>query len=553
MSNESQSAQADAPASPQGPKWRRLALLLGGGAVALTGIRLTSAEIFGGNANRFLATEICSLIVGMLFCAWLIRDSGLRSRVRYGILALLFVGLAAFLSVFRIERITFGGDMQQRLPPYRRWVVELQRRLGADVVEIVPEARTAASALDLSSTEFDSPSFFGPTHDGHFQLPAGKKLARDWATKPPKELWRVPVGPAWSSFAVVGHYGFTQQQTSDEAFEQVACFDLHTGKHEWVHSDAPGHYWQLGGYGPRATPTFHQGKLFTLGSNGLLSSFDAATGKVLWSHDVLKENQAEAPMWGKSSSPTIVNTKTHGDVVVVSVGGNAGHSLIAYRADTGQVAWHAGDDPAGYATPMVATLGGVRQVVIVNFQSVTAHDPETGTQLWKYDGWDQGQPKVPQPIVVDDRHVFVSAGYGVGCRLLEVTKDGDAWKVDEKYKSTKFKPKFMNPVLRGEYVYGLDDGEFLMCIAWKDGAVKWRSKRGMNYGHGQLLLVDDLLVVQCEEGDVALAEAKPDGFNELGRFTALPTGVSWNQPVLWGTKLLVRNDEEAACYELATE
>lgn len=549
MSNESQSAPADVPALPQGPKWRRLALLLGGGGVALMGIRLTSAEIFGGNANRFLATEICSLIVGLLFCAWLIRDSGLARKSRYGIAGALLLFAAAGAGAYQVERPIFDGDMQQSFAK-RRWFAALS---GDKVIDVAPEARTASTSLTLHSTEFDSPSFFGPTHDGHFSLPAGKKLACDWAAKPPKQLWRTPVGPGWSSFAVVSHYGFTQQQTSDEAFEQVACLDLDTGKHEWVHSDAPGYYWQLGGYGPRATPTFHQGKLFTLGSNGLLTSFDAATGKVLWSHDVLKETNAEAPMWGKSSSPTIVNTKAHGDVVVVSVGGKAGHSLVAFRADTGEVAWHGGDDPAGYATPMVAVLGGLRQVLIVNFQSVTGHDVETGRQLWRYDGWDQGQPKVPQPIVVDDRHVFVSAGYGVGCRLLEVTKDGDAWKVDEKYKSTKFKPKFMNPVLKGDYIYGLDDGEFLMCIAWKDGAVKWRSKRGMNYGHGQLLLVDDLLIVQCEEGDVALVEAKPDAFNELGRFTALPTGVSWNQPVLWGTKLLVRNNEEAACYELATE
>jgi len=526
-----------------------LALLLGGGGVALAGIRLTSAEIFGGNANRFLATEICSLIVGLLFCAWLIRDSGLARKSRYGIAGALLLFAAAGAGAYQVERPIFDGDMQQSFAK-RRWFAALS---GDKVIDVAPEARTASTSLTLHSTEFDSPSFFGPTHDGHFSLPAGKKLARDWAAKPPKQLWRTPVGPGWSSFAVVSHYGFTQQQTSDEAFEQVACLDLDTGKHEWVHSDAPGYYWQLGGYGPRATPTFHQGKLFTLGSNGLLTSFDAATGKALWSHDVLKETNAEAPMWGKSSSPTIVNTKAHGDVVVVSVGGKAGHSLVAYRADTGQVAWHGGDDPAGYATPTVAVLGGLRQVLIVNFQSVTGHDVETGRQLWRYDGWDQGQPKVPQPIVIDDRHVFVSAGYGVGCRLLEVTKEGDAWKVDEKYKSTKFKPKFMNPVLQGDYIYGLDDGEFLMCVAWKDGAVKWRSKRGMNYGHGQLLLVDDMLIVQCEEGDVALVEAKPDAFNELGRFTALPTGVSWNQPVLWGTKLLVRNNEEAACYELATE
>jgi len=549
MHQDASAALAPLPPGERPLSLRRLSAIVILGAVALVGIQLTPKEVFGDNARKFLATEVCSLLIGLALCAWLVIDSGLSRRVRRRIsIAYVLIALA-LVAVFRLD---WKGDMEQIAKP-RRWVLNVARAIGVDVGDVAPEARTASVALKLEPGEFDSYSFLGPTHDGKFK-PAGGKPARDWAARPPKLLWRVPVGDGWSSFVVVGDYVYTQQQTTDEAFEQVVCLNIRDGKLEWVHSDAPGHNWFLGGHGPRATPAYHDGKLYALGSAGLLNCLDAATGKVLWSRDVVAENNAENPMWGKSSSPLVVKSKSRGDLVVISVGGKAGRSLVAYSAADGKPVWHGGDDPSGYASPVELTLAGLRQIVIVNFQSVVGHDPETGGVLWSYDRWSSNDPKVPQPIAIDDKRLFISAGYGVGCRMLEITKSGDAWKVDELWKSTKFKPKFMNPIVRDGYAYGLDDGEFLMCVDLNDKAeVKWRSKRGMNYGHGQILLVDDLLIVQSQEGDLALVPARPDKFEELSRITALPEGISWNQPVLVGNKLLVRNDEEAACYELPTE
>lgn len=352
----------------------RLWLVLIGGTVALAGIRLTPAEKFGDNANRFLATLICSLIVLLLCCAWLLRDSGLLRRTRRRMLLALVLMVAVFAATMRIDR--WGGNMQPQLRP-RLWVVKVFHKVGIDLGTLIfHEARTAADALDYTAAATDSHAFFGPTHNGVFS-PTGK-LVRDWAAKPPREVWRIDVGNGWSSFAVVGHYGFTQQQTTDMTFEQVTCLDLNDGKLQWVHSNAPGYDWVLGGKGPRSTPTFHNGKLYALGSAGLLNCFDAATGKVLWSHDIVKEHNAEAPMWGKSCSPLIVKSQQHGDLVVLSAGGKDGHSLVAYQADDGKLVWHGGDDPSGYATPVECTLGGVRQILIVNFQSVVGHDLETG-------------------------------------------------------------------------------------------------------------------------------------------------------------------------------
>lgn len=525
----------------------RLLRIVGLGALVLAIIRF--APLPFDNANRFLATEICSLLIGIALFVWCWKFVFKTRRARRAIGITLAVCVVALIASFRLD---FGGDMQQRLEP-RFWVRKTAARFGIGTPPIMHEAKLAATALVIEPTPNDVPAFFGPTRDGIYTARQGK-LARDWAAKSPRQVWRRKIGEACSSFVVAGKYGFTQEQTDDQAAELVTCYDLTDGKLEWVHSDAPGYDWALGGLGPRATPTFHQGKLYALGSAGLLNCFEAATGKVLWKHDLKKYHRADPPMWGRSSSPLVVATKTHGDIVVVSVGGDDKHSLVAFAADDGKEIWHDGDDPTGYATPQLVTLGGVPQIVIVNFQTVTGHDLETGAVLWKYDAWNGRDPKVPQTVVVDDRRLLISAGYQIGCRMLDVARnDAGTWEVKELWKAKTLKPKFMNPIRRGDYIYGVDDGAFLMCIAVDDGKVKWRSPRDSKFGHAQVLLVDDLLIVQSEEGDVALVAAEPTKYEELGRFTALPEGRTWNVPVLWGKFLLLRNNKEAACYELPTE
>lgn len=525
----------------------RLLTIISVGALVLAIIRF--APLPFDNANRFLATEICSLLIGVVLLVWCLQFVFTTRRLRTLVIGTVLLVIVGLIASFRLD---FGGDMQQRLEP-RLWVRQVSAQLGIGRALVIHEAKLATNALAIEPTPDDSPSFFGPTRDGIYAEHHGK-LARDWTAKPPKELWRKKIGEGCSSFVIAGKYGFTQEQTDDLSAELVTCYDLTDGSQQWVHADAPGHDWVLGGLGPRATPTFHNGKLYAIGSAGLFNCFDAATGKVLWKHDLAKYHRGEPPMWGRSSSPLVVATKTHGDVVVVSVGGDEKHSLVAYDAKDGREIWHDGEDPTGYATPQLVTLGGVPQIVIVNFQTVVGHDLETGAVLWKYDAWNTSQPKVPQTNVVGDDRLFISAGYTVGCRLLEIANDGAGkWDVKELWKATSLKPKFMNPIKRGDFVYGIDDGAFLMCIALADGKVKWRSNRGADYGHGQVIMVDDLLIVQAETGDVALVEADSKKFHELGRFPGLPEGRSWNVPVLWGDKLLLRNNKEVACYQLPME
>jgi outer membrane protein assembly factor BamB len=280
--------------------------------------------------------------------------------------------------------------------------------------------------------------------------------------------------------------------------------------------------------------------VFSLGSTGLLSAIDLESGKAIWQRDIGKDNGAPTPDWGRSGSPLAVD-----DLVVVSAGGTDGRSLVAYHRDTGDLVWRGGSDRAGYSSPLEATLAGVRQILIFNAASIASHDPATGRVLWEYP-WSSVQPNVAQPLVLPGDRVLVSSGYGIGSKLLQIEVDATGSPVPRLiWESPRLKAKFTNLVVHGGFVYGLDDG-ILVCLDPATGERRWKSGR---YGHGQVLLVGDLLLVQTEEGVLVLVEPTPDGHREIARFPVFDRK-TWNPPALAGRYLLVRHDAEAACYEV---
>ena len=339
-------------------------------------------------------------------------------------------------------------------------------------------------------------------------------LARDWKTWPPQLVWRQPIGGGWSAFAVVGDYAVTQEQRGDE--ELVVCYEFRTGRVVWSHAE-PGRFTSvLGGDGPRATPTIYAGNVYAQSPRGPLLCLDGADGTILWSHDIIRENGAKNINWGRSGSPLVVNDK-----VIVSAGGPNGQSLVAYDAETGKRIWSAGNDVSSYSSPALATLCGVQQVVSVNQDEVVGHRFTDGKPLWQcpWPGKSDMNPNASQPVAVGDDRIFLSKGYGIGSKLIQLQRsDNGSFAVDVLWhKSTLMKTKLTNVVLRDGYVYGLSQG-VLECVQLDTGRRRW--KRG-HYGHGQLLRVDDLLLVTAEMGDVALVEASPKRFHELGRFKAI--------------------------------
>ena len=219
--------------------------------------------------------------------------------------------------------------------------------------------------------------------------------------------------------------------------------------------------------------------------------------------------------------------------------------MIAYRISDGSRLWSGGAESPAYASPVAASLAGTRQIVTVNVGSVTGHDAADGHLLWRFD-WPGDMPKTIQPIALDGDRLLISAGYGLGTTLLKVTSEGGTFSVSPLWTSRHLKPKLSNNIIRGNFIFGLDDPGVLTCLDLSSGKRMWRDG---SYGFGQLLLVDDLILVECESGQVALVEATSDGLHELGRFQALQTH-TWSGPALAGHILLVRSDRQAACFEL---
>jgi len=476
------------------------------------------------------ASTAAGTVLGLI--VWLVITTpwswSARCKTLLGFAALVAVGLG----LVRIDETS--GDVVPKLA--WRWTPKHDVALAAEFSDLV------GGTADLTTTTpDDSPQFLGVDRRAAV---AGPTLGRDWQSTPPRELWRRPIGAAWSSFAIVGKYAVTQEQRGEN--ELVVCYELETGKPVWYHADKVRFEEILAGVGPRSTPTIAAGRVYTMGALGLLNCLDGATGKCLWSHDVAKENGADTPErkpeWGKSCSPLVVD-----DAVIVSAGGPDGHSLVAYHKDTGDELWHVGDASSSYSSPLLTTLAGQRQIVMINRSSVTGHDPQDGHILWSYE-WPLVNPKCAEPLVTGEDTVLVSAGYGLGSALLRVTPADGQWTVEQVWNDRNLrnlKSKFANMIQRDEFIYALDDG-VLSCIEAGTGKRRWKGGR---YGHGQLLLVGDLLLVQAESGELALVDPNPQKFSELGKIAPL-TAKTWNNPAISGQKLLVRNHEEAVCYEL---
>jgi outer membrane protein assembly factor BamB len=381
----------------------------------------------------------------------------------------------------------------------------------------------------------DWPGFRGPGRDG---VVRGVHIETDWARKPPSLLWRRPIGPAWSSFAVDGDRLFTQEQRGEE--EMVSAYDLTTGAPVWRHKD-PARFWESNaGPGPRATPTLALGRVYTMGGTGILNALDARDGSVVWSRNAVSDTGAALPTWGIAGSPLVV-----GDTVIVAASGR----LAGYDAASGKPRWFGPKNGGGYSSPHPVTIDGVPQIVLMRGVRTTSVAPQDGAVLWEHSS---GEPvgSIVQPGVTPEGDLLVAGNDmmgGTGIRRLAVTHTSAGWNVQERWTSRGLKPYFSDFVLHKGYAYGFD-GSILSAIDVADGTRKWKGGR---YGAGQLMLLpdQDLLLVLSEDGELALVKAAPDQFTELARVPAIQ-GKTWNHPVLVGDIVLVRNGEEMAAFRM---
>lgn len=405
-------------------------------------------------------------------------------------------------------------------------------------IETAPAVMARPAAASESAVQVTGnywTQYRGPGRAGVYDQTS---LDLEWEDGRPPELWRQQVGGGYASMVVADSLVFTIEQRRSK--EVVAAYGLLSGRQMWEHSWGARFSESMGGDGPRATPTWHDGHLYALGANGHLARLSASDGKVVWERNILQDAAAENLTWGMSAAPLV----THG-LVITLPGGRGGKSIVAYDQETGEVRWSALDDKAGYVSPQLETLAGREQLLIVSGERVLGASVEDGSLLWSHPWRTSYDANCAQPLVVDDHRVFVSSGYGHGAALLEVSESGGRFSVREVWSNLNMKNKFNPSVLMDGTVYGLDEG-ILAAIDVETGERLW--KRG-RYRYGQLLHASGHLIIVSEDGDLALVRASPEEYLEIARFESIP-GKTWNVPALADGILLVRNQTEMAAYDL---
>ncbi len=402
---------------------------------------------------------------------------------------------------------------------------------GGDAPAVLP--RVSAATTPVPAIEW--PGFRGRDRDG---VVRGVRIDTDWSASPPTPLWRRPIGPGWSSFAVQGDILYTQEQRGDD--EIVAAYRLSTGAPVWKHHDRARFWESSGGAGPRATPTVSNDRVYAFGATGILNALDAADGRVVWSRNVAADSQTRVPDWGFSSSPLLV-----GDLVILAAEG----TLVAYDIATGTPRWFGPVGGLGYSSPHLSTIDGVPQILLLNGGGATSVTPADGRPLWEQ-RWSSAGASAPivQPALTEDGDILIGDSQARGMRRVAVEHGPDGWTVGERWMTTGLKPLFNDFVVHKGHAFGFD-GSILACIDLADGTRRWKGGR---YGNGQLVLLpdQDLLLVLSEEGGLALVAAAADEFTEIARYEAIE-GKTWNHPVLVGDVLLVRNGEEMAAFRLS--
>jgi len=404
-------------------------------------------------------------------------------------------------------------------------------RANGDELRTDEAAVRAGSQQDPVASSW--PGFRGRDRDGVYR----GSIRVAWEGLAP--MWKKPVGGGRSSFAVAGGRAFTVEQRNRN--EVVAAYDVMTGLELWSNA-WPERFsqWMGGGEGPRATPAWADGFVFALGARGELRCLDAGSGRVVWRTNILQDAGAKNLRWGMAASPLIA-----GDAVIVLPGGPRGRSVAAYDRHTGKKLWTVLDDKQAYVAPMQVTLLGVPQYLIVSSERLIGLSLDRHELLWEFPWTTDHDANAAQPVVIDDKRVFYSSGYGTGAAVIELTKTGDRFAVREVWRNIRMKNRQSSSVLHEGFIYGLDEG-ILACLDAATGDLKWKGGR---YKHGQLLLAGQHLVVITEDGELVLVAATPEKLVEVARVPAIE-GTTWNVPAFADGILLVRNTEEMAAFDL---
>jgi outer membrane protein assembly factor BamB len=409
-----------------------------------------------------------------------------------------------------------------------------------------------AASVSLVAAHADWPNYRGPNHDG---ISSEKLPSKTFPASGPREVWKTPNPGGFASLTVADGRAFTLVGRTIEGAptEVLVALDAASGRELWALNLTPAKYDggggagtddNKGGDGPRSTPTVDGALVYVLDARLNLACVEAATGKQVWAKDILAEHAGRNITWQNAASPVI-----DGDLLFVA-GGGEGQALLGIHKKTGKVVWKAESDRMTHATPVVANLHGVRQVLFFTQNGLVAVTPTEGRVLWRQE-FTYKTSTAASPIVAGDI-VYCSAGYGVGAGAYRITKKGDTFQSTELWRQPgKLQNHWSTPVHLDGHLYGIfgfkEYGKApLQCIELATGTVKW-SQPG--FGPGNVTLVDGHLIVLGDAGQLAIVEAIPTAYREKAKADIL-AGKCWTTPTFTGGRIYARSTAEAVCIDL---
>jgi outer membrane protein assembly factor BamB len=392
----------------------------------------------------------------------------------------------------------------------------------------------------------DWPGYGGPDRTN---IITGANLPRTLPADGPKVLWTVDVGIGYGGAAIKDSDVYILDRKAGRS-DVLRCLGLADGSEKWSFSyPAPG---KVSHDGSRSVPSVDDKYVFTVGGFGHVYCFDRQTRKPVWNKNIMRDFGAGAklPTWGYSQSPLLYKDT----LIIAPQTGEVG--LVALDKATGKQVWASEPiGPAHYVSPMIITIDGVEQAVIVNQSGATAFDPASGKKLWNFAGW-TCRIAIPNVTNIGDGRVLITGGYGAGTTMIKVVKNGDKWSATQLWANKAINSQ-MNPALlhKGNLYILANSNETsdgLMCMTL-DGNVLWKTGAKPNFERGHTMLADGMLyVIDGKAGSLHLVELSSDACKEVGKVEGLLSGKEiWAPLSVSGTKLIIRDQAKMLCLDLA--
>ncbi len=385
----------------------------------------------------------------------------------------------------------------------------------------------------------DWPQFLGPNRDGEYR---GKPIREDWPSQGPPIVWKERIGHGFSAPVVSGGRLILFHRKGNQ--EIVQCWKASDGTPIWSHT-APTRYRDDFGFddGPRSTPAIADGRIYTMGAEGLVNCLDLASGKEIWSMDCKTTFQAPKGFFGMVCSPLV-----EGDFVILNIGGGNGAGIVAFDRKTGALAWKTTDHGASYSSPVATTIRDRRYGLVITQTGLVGLEPASGKVVFDYP-WAppmNASVSAATPLVIGDQ-VFISASYQTGAALLSLGGDQprQIWASDEALSN-----HYATSVHHNGFLYGFhgrqEHGPSLRCVELGTGKVQWSDS---SLKAGTVTLAGDSLLLMLEDGRLILAPASPERFRITAQAQVLPMEVRAH-PALADGLFYARSKQDLVCVQL---